>query len=342
MIWLVLAVWLVVLGLALGFAWYRAARTDAGQRPGTLPLFGAASVVIAAGVLYAALGMNPETQQWISDYHAHKDDVLTLLTPEPDPSVQSLPLPLVTRVMQRAATQDPSGQAWYGVSMLYSELDGAPQAVQAARKAVEMTPGEFGPRLLLARSLIDEADGRLVPEARQLLEELLAEEPEHDGAWMLTGMAAMRSGDYDLAIRALDSLLSRHESEEAAVPLRRARARAVAMRENRARLDGLTVRVEAADSLVPGGTLFVFLRRRGEEGGQPLAAVRVLADAFPVEVTVNAEDWLQSLPGPDVELVAGARYAPGPGSAVDQASIEAEPRPLERRSGALRTTLQLR
>lgn len=342
MIWLLLAIWLVVLGLLLGVSWYRSAKEDAAGGPGRLPLFGGAMVVIAAGVLYVTLGMNPETQQWVNDYQAHKDDVLSLLTSEPDPAVQSLPLPLVTRILQRAATQDPSGEAWYGVSMLYSELEGAPQAVQAARKAVEMSPGEFGPRLLLARNLIEEADGHLVPEARQLLQELLAEQPDHDGAWMLTGMAAMRSGDYDLAIRALDSLLSRHESEEAAAPLRRARERAVAMRESRARLEGLTVRVEAAETLVPGGTLFVFLRRRGEENGQPLAAVRVLTDAFPTEVTVDAEDWLQSLPGPDVELVAGARYAPAPGSAVDQASIEAEPRALERRSGALRTTLELR
>lgn len=342
MSWLILALWLIALGLLVSFFWYRSARTDSGRRPGLLPLIGGATVVIVAGVLYATLGTNPDTQQWISDYHAHKDDVLSLLTPEPDPVVQSLPLPLVTRVMQRAATQEPSAEAWYGLSMLYSELEGGPQAVQAARKAVEMTSGEFGPRLLLARSLIEEADGRLVPEARRLLEELLAEQPDHDGAWMLTGMAAMRSGDYDLAIKALDSLLSRHQSEEAAEPLRRARERAVAMRESQARLEGLTVRVEATDTLVPGGTLFVFLRRQGEQGGQPLAAVRVLADAFPLEVTVDAEDWLQSMPGPDVQLVAGARYAAGPGGAVDQASVEAESRPLERRSGALRATLKLR
>lgn len=342
MMWLLLAGWAVVIAAALTLLWLRAARAGGNERPGPVLAAVVPLVVLGAGALYGVLGLHPDTAHWLDAWHRYRAPVQSLLTSRPDPAAQDVPLVDVTRVMQRIATREDAAEAWYAVAMLYDELGGAPQSVQAARRAVELEPGEFGPRLLLARSLITEADGRLVPEARALLDELVAEEPEHDGAWMMIAMAAMRSGDYALAVTALDSLLSRHTEEEAAVPLRRARERAQAMQESRAWLTGLTVRVEAPETVPPGGTLFVFLRRAGDEGGQPLAATRVLADGFPVQVTLEHDHWLQAPPARGTALVAGARYAPAPGSAVDQTSLEAAPRALEQRDGVLRATLALR
>ncbi|HAM76284.1 MAG TPA: cytochrome C biogenesis protein, partial [Alcanivorax sp.] len=67
----------------------------------------------------------------------------------------------------------------------------------------------------------------------------------------------------------------------------------------------------------------------GESGGQPLAARRVLAESFPIQVTLRPGDWLQAYPAELDQLRVAARYTPAPGSSVDQANLNAAPTALD-------------
>lgn len=339
MIW-VLSLWLLVIAGLFLVLWVRSAKT-AGAKP-SLPMLMVVPLVALAGVgAWRTLGMNAVTPQWLAEYHANRQLVRDMVRGEPDEAaLKDVPLQTLVRVLQRELALSPSAEGWYGLSIMYGDMQAAEQAVTAARKAVRLAPEESAPKLLLARSLIAAADGRLVDEAREQIDAVLAASPQHDGAWMMLAMAAMQSADYALAIEAFDQLLSRHSEGEAAAALGQARAEAVERQKNLAWLADVQVEVLAGEGIQPGGTLFVFLRRPGEQG-QPLAAVRLLADRFPLTVPVEANHWLQAPPAPGTALVAGARYTRAPGQGVDQAAISAENQPLGEQSGGLRATLVL-
>lgn len=339
MIWL-LSLWLLVIAGLFLVLWVRSAK-NAGAKPSLSMLLVVPLVVLAGIGSWRMIGMNDATPQWLEDYRSTRTLVRDMVAGTPDAAaLEQVPLPTLVRVLQRELALSPSAEGWYGLSLMYGEMQAPEQATLAARQALRLAPDEPATRLLLARSLIDGARGKLVPEARTLIDEVLAQQPEHDGARMLLAMAAMQSGDYDLAITAFDALLTRHGEGEAADALRRARAEAVTRQQNLAWLSSLALEVEAADGIEPGGTLFVFLRRPGE-GGQPLAAVRLLADQFPLTVPVTSGDWLQAAPAPGTPLVAAARYTPAPGAALEAAEISSENQLLVETGDGLGATLVL-
>lgn|SRR5690606_645833 len=340
MIW-VLSLWLLVIAGLFLVLWVRSAK-NAGAKPSLPMLLLVPLVVLAAVGAWRWIGMNAATPQWLAEYQANHQLVRDMVRGAPDEAaLKDVPLQTLVRVLQRELALSPSAEGWYGLSMMYGDMQAADQAVIAARKAVRLAPEESAAKLLLARSLINAANGQLVDEAREQIDAVLAVSPQHDGAWMMLAMGAMQSADYPLAIQAFDELLSRHSEGEAAQALAQARAEAVERQKNLAWLADVQVEVSAGEGIQPGGTLFVFLRRPGEKG-QPLAAVRLLADRFPLTVPVEASHWLQAPPAPGTALVAGARYTPAPGQGVDQAAISAENQPLGEQSGGLRATLQLR
>lgn len=338
MIWSVL-VWALLITLALLLLSWQQLRHNSAASLRTLVVVPFA--VAVAVTCYWFFGRHPNTSEWLQEYDANRDLVRGMIHGEADPALDQLPTATLTRVLQRELAMEPSAQGWYGLSLLYSDMQAPMVAITAARKAVQMAPQEDTPKLLLARSLIAQNQGALEPEARNLIEGVLSRQPEHDGAWMMLAMAAMSSSDYDVAIRAFDNLLTRHGDGDAAAQLRKAKAEALEQQQNQSWLSNLTVEVQAGEGISPGGTLFVFLRRPGEQG-QPLAAVRTLADHFPMSVTVRQNNWLQQPPEPGTTLVAGARYAQAPGQGVDQAAVTAENQPLSGKDGALRAVLQLR
>ncbi|MDF1780101.1 MAG: cytochrome C biogenesis protein [Alcanivoracaceae bacterium] len=335
-----LVLWLALIAALFIVLWLWSAR-EASLRPPLPMLFIAPAVVGAAAVAYWAIGLNPGTGQWLEEYSANRELVHDMVRGEPDPALEQVPVATLTRVLQRELAKAPSAEGWYGLSLLYTEMQAPAVAITAARKAVQLAPEESAPKLLLARSVIAHADGQLEPEAKGLIDDVLAKQPAHDGAWMMLGMAAMTSADYDTAINAFDELLSRHPEGEAGDALKKARGDALARQKNQSWLDNMKIQVSAAPGIEPGGTLFVFLRKPGDRG-QPMAAVRLLADRFPLEVRVQPSNWLQQPPAPGTALVAGARYAQAPGQGVDQAAITAENQPLSGDAGGLSASLELK
>lgn len=308
--------------------WRRESRAAGAPVPFTglaLPLL----VAAVAGLGYLTIGLDRNTLDWLADQRRYDSVAERVIAGEaPGEQDQDISAAALTRVLQSRLVREPSLTGWYTLGLLYDQLGAPAQAQEAARRALAMDPDDHAARLLLARGLIAQADGRLTDEAQAEIARVLADNPQHDGALMLQAMAANEARRFDLAAQSWRALLARHGEGEVGDLIRRGLAQAEQQRQRGERLQDLTVTVRA-DDVPEGGTLFVFLRRAGESGGQPLAARRVLAESFPIQVTLRPGDWLQAYPAELDQLRVAARYTPAPGSSVDQANLNAAPTALD-------------
>lgn len=310
----------LLMALAVAFVfWWRETRR-AGQRPSWRGLAIPLLVVALAGLGYLTLGLNPRTPAWVAEQHRYAAVAEKIIQGQaPDDQDKHLSAADLARVLQARLVREPSAPGWYTLGLLYDQLEAPVQVQKAARRALELDPSNPSARLLLARGMIEQAQGKLTDDAYKQIQIVLADNPDHDGAWMLQAMAAGQAHRYGLAAEAWRQLLKRHDNGEAGKLIRQGLTRAEQQQTRGRQLDGLTVRVRGG-MLPAGGTLFVFLRENGQ-GGQPLAARRVLVAAFPATVTLRARDWLQRYPDDLDGLRVAARYTPAPGSSVAQAGI---------------------
>src|SRR5699024_9194258 len=215
----------------------------------------------------------------------------------------------MARLLQQRLINTPSAHGWYELSQFFHMSDATPMAKDAAEVALKLED-TVDARLWMAQLALEEQGGALNQEAYSHLSRALMKEPEHDGAWLMLAMAATEAGEYDLAEDAWNSLLERHQADD---NTRALLERSLAFVKEQKALVGsvktLTVEVEAEDGVSRGGTLFVFVRKKGS-AGQPLAARRLLVNQFPTTVEITANDWLSSYVDPEnAELVVGARYS---------------------------------
>ncbi len=334
----------VVLGLVLlavlilGVLLWRLESRHAGQAPSwrgvALPLL----VVVVAGLGYLIFGMNRDAPSWVAEQHGYAAAAQRIIDGQgPSASDEELSAAVLVRVLQSKLVRQPSEPGWYTLGLLYDQLGAPGRAEKAARRALQMDPDDVAARLLLARGLIEQAGGKLTDDAQREIDAVLAVRPDHDGAWILQAMAAWRAHRYDLAVTSWQHLLQRHGDGETGTLIRQRLAQAKQQQALGAKLDGLTVQVLGGGQPV-GGTLFVFLREKGQ-GGQPLAARRILVEQFPVTVTLRASDWLHNYPDDLRGLRVAARYTPAPGSSVAEAGVHsagpARPLRLDERPAAI-------
>ena len=317
----------LLLAVLVCFGLWRRERRRAGEPVSwhglALPLL----VVVLAGLGYLSLGLHPETANWLAEQNRYDDVAQRVIRGEgPSEDDHDISAQALTRVLQSRLARDPSQPGWYTLGLLYDQLGAPAQAQEAARRALALDPDDDGARLLLARGIIAQNQGRLTDEADAQIQRVLDDQPQHDGALMLRAMAATEARRFDLAAQSWRALLARHGDGEAGRLIRQGLARAEEQKVRGEKLDNLSVTVDAPD-LPDGGTLFVFLRRQGDSG-QPLAARRVLVESFPVTVTLRPADWLQSYPENLDVLRVAARYTPAPGSNVELARLGTEPVPL--------------
>lgn len=318
----------LTLTVVVGFLLWRHENRRDGATTGwsglALPLL----VVGLGGLGYMVLGLHPDTLGWLADQRRYDEVAERVIQGQPaSDDEQAISVPGLTRVLQAKVVRDPSLPGWYTLGLLYDQLGAPAQAQEAARRALRIDPDDVAARLLLARGLIAQNQGRLDDAADAEIRRVLASNPDHDGALMLRAMAATEARRFALAAESWRGLLRRHGDGEAGDLLRQGLAQAEAQQQQAARFENLSVTVDAT-GLPAGGTLFVFLRHQGGSG-QPLAARRLLVDAFPITVTLRAEDWLQNYPDQPKTLRVAARYTPAPGSNVEQALLGSEPRPLD-------------
>lgn len=319
-LWLLLAGFSIVFSVILLWLWARhAAAGGQSLTPGSYVWV--AAVPVLAFLLYISLGHDRQVVGWLQDQQRLKPVAQELVGGKTLEELEGDIRPAaLARVLQRELVHTSSAAGWWELARLYTELGAADRAVTAARHLLAAPGADFaGARMLLALALMQESEGRYTDKVAELVMEVLARNPDHDGALMLFAEGAEQRQDYVAAAGTWEKLLDRHANSTVSTMLEERLAFSRRQVQRAAMFSDLSVEVHSALALPPGGTLFVVLQD-AESGGQPLAAQRTLVPTFPARVTLGPADWLQPYPDLQRPLVLHARYTTTPGGTVEQAA----------------------
>ena len=89
---------------------------------------------------------------------------------------------------------------WLELALAAAELGRVEEELNALRTALSLTDEDNGIKSMLAEALTRSADGQVIPEARQLIAKILAENGGEPRALFLSGLAAMEDGAYNRAV----------------------------------------------------------------------------------------------------------------------------------------------
>lgn len=111
------------------------------------------------------------------------------------------------RLLQDRLQRDPkNADGWFMLGIAYMQMEMAQPASTAFEHAWRLRPDESRYALLYAQSRIFGNQGQLEAVSRRLLESVLAENPAHESALLMYGLAAHRSGDFSTAVTQLERL----------------------------------------------------------------------------------------------------------------------------------------
>ncbi|HPF27394.1 MAG TPA: hypothetical protein P5528_05085 [Steroidobacteraceae bacterium] len=212
------------------------------------------------------------------------------------------PEAMVSRLARRLERSPDDLDGWLQLGRSYAVLEQFPLAVRAYQRADQLAQGRNAEALSgLAEALAMRDPNQLDGRAGQLFEQALAIDPTAGKALFFSGAAALRRGELALARERFAKLLALDppenvrpilEQQLAALDQRLGAQTAGPAADGASTAAAVAVRVTLSDELRAadwgGAPLFVFVREPGAAG--PPLAVKRLASAFPVEITLSAAD----------------------------------------------------
>lgn len=314
---------------------------------------------VAASGFYYLVVFNPALPAWWSSSQAIApviDDVMAGRQP-PATDSQFSWADFIRGLQLRLQKTPNDAQAWFMVGLGYMQLNMNPQAGQAFERAWRLTPDRPEVDLAYAQSLIGANEGKLTPQARDLLQSVLKRFPQHEGALILLGVGAYRANDYGTAVDALatvQSLRKRHEgglateaTQQLDSMLHDARAQLAAGGKPVDSGSGIIVVVSIdpalATKVAPGDTLFVFAKAVNGPP-MPLAVVRQPANGLPVTVELNdSQGMLPSMKLSSVsDVLVEARISHSGSPMPSAGDLEAIASPLHQNGKPARVELLIR
>ena len=226
------------------------------------------------------------------------------------------------RVMQKQLQTNPNNvDGWYMLAMAYIQGELPDLALTALANANRLDPARDDIALTYAQTLVFTQQGQLNTQSRELLMQVLNKHPDHEGALLLMGMGAYRSGDYASALVFLPRLKQVHikrtgESQSDALTeidkaIAIAQQGGEKLAENQTGIE-VTVKLakELQSRLQPNDTLFVFARALNGSP-IPLAVVRQPVSRFPLVVALtDKQSMMPTMKLSTVEsVVVGARIS---------------------------------
>ncbi len=264
--------------------------------------------------------------------------------PQQPPDKQLLDeLPNTARVLQAQLSADGLRDAG-GLQLLgavYLELGAPQEASDALERALSLQPNNPEVMLMLAQGLIGLNEGKLEARSAQLLQTVLTQQPQHQGAKMLLGFSAAKAGEYTVALSALRSLRQDLAASPEALQLLDQGIAQIEQKQRPPAADTTTASAPAAekritlkvalsqalqDKLAANDQVLVFAK--AESGPpMPLAAVRQPAQNFPLEVVLDdSQAMLDTLKLSQFERVqVQARIAKGNGPQAQAGDLQSAP-----------------
>lgn len=260
------------------------------------------SLPLAASVFYQLVLQRPELARW---WQLEQDMMPTVEQLAhgrmPKDDMARFTVGDMVHVLQRYLQGQPdNGDGWFMLGVSYLELRMPEQAAEAFERAYRQLPDRVQVKLAYAQALMLSQSGQLTPEARTLIQAVLNEQPNHEGALLMLAAGAFESGELATAqsvlIRLRDLRLAQHGPQDKALAELDRSLAAVTERLRQQQAQGeqtsapLVVTVKLGPALAakvrPQDTVFVFARALNGPP-MPLAVVRKPASALPLVVSLD-------------------------------------------------------
>lgn len=268
-------------------------------------------LVPAAATTFYYVKMTPSMLQQWWQLRTEMGPVIDRLLKGEEPiagETQGRSLPDFIRVLQDRLQKKPDdANGWFMLGLSYAQLGMASATQTAFEHAWRYAPNEPRYQVAYAQARIYSNEGRLDTTSRQLLQQVISEEPKHEGALLLLGLSAYQGQDYSTAVMALERLqqlrTERHAGADvaeisAALTDARAKLAAPAVTENTV-VAAQTIRArvkvsrELAGKYSPDDTVYVFARAM-QGPPMPVAAAKRRAGDLPF--TVELDDSSSVMP----------------------------------------------
>ena len=263
-------------------------------RPGARPSASAAIVIMLAVVLgsvalYRVLGAY--------DAVGLADAAAVLREPEPQPAALA---DLVKRLRTRVAAHPEDAESLYLLGHTLLRQDDAAGAVTVFEQLTEVAGDDPGALVALAQARFVAADGQITDTNRELIQRILAIDPQESTVLEMLALEAFRKADYVTAAKHLEGALAGGATGARAEALQQGLARTRALLGDTGPALDVTVQLgDAARNLPDTATLFVFAKKPGQR--MPLLVAR---RAVPDGTTTVRLDTTNAMAG-DVTLADG-------------------------------------
>lgn len=277
-------------------------------------------------LFYSAVVFSPEVPKWWKVRESASPAAGQLmegkLPSESDSKAHSLQE--IIQGMQYQLQRNPQQpEGWFTLGVAYAQAEILPPALVAFERAWRLKPEETRYALTLAQARLFSNQGRLDDFSRGLLTGVVQREPAHEGALLLLGLGAWRSGDAATAVPVLEQLLKVRQQHAANDQSPAMQEVVKALAEARSHLKSgsatassarLVVNVQADKSVIgkfdPDDVVYVFARAL-QGPPMPLAVVRRQASELPLTIELDdAQSMMPDRPLSSVrEIVVEARIS---------------------------------
>ena len=240
-------------------------------------------VPVLAAMAYLLIGnRTPVFELWTSEDKVGQvaDDLLTGKIDQPPAWAIEDGRQLISAMQTNVYRHADDPDRWMRLSELFLSLEATPSAIEALSRAYRLSPENEEIATSYAQISFFANEGRLDANIRRVLQDVLVENPQHEGAQMLMAMGEARSNNFDEA----QGWISRLRNSIAAKPGDHSRALA-SLDELSANINaqkaqaaqGVDVTVVVNSSLLPlvKGDDVLFVAIRDVNGGPPFAAKRL-------------------------------------------------------------------
>lgn len=240
----------------------------------------------------------------------------------------------IEKLAERLKEKPDDLEGWVLLGRSLQSTGQGEKAVQAYEFAQKLAPDNLDIKAMYAEALADANQGSAVGKPAEIIQEILAKDPNHRGGLWMAGVAAVQQKDTAKAVGYWEKLkaqfpadsdeakqLSKYIAQAQGKPVPqdepKTAAAATAPKEPAPAAQAskrLRVKVTLADAVkaqaAPEDSLFIFARA-AEGPPMPLAVVRKKASDLPIEVTLD--DTMSMMPGMSIasfdRLIIGARIS---------------------------------
>ncbi|ELA08571.1 cytochrome c biogenesis factor-like protein [Moraxella macacae 0408225] len=224
------------------------------------------------------------------------DDLLTGAIQTPPESVSKNLLGFVNTLQTNVHHHATDPMRWFRMSQVYAMFEASEQSIESLARAYRLQPDDEQIALAYAQSSFFGQGGMLNTESRQILTNLLKQNPKHQGAQMLMAMGEMREGNYDSArnwVQLLKTdILARSGDHSQAIQSLNELEQNINEQQAKSK-QAVEIKVSITPEILgrvkKGDTLFVSIR--AAQGGIPVAAKKLSADALTKDgLTIKISD----------------------------------------------------